>query len=157
LLATRDADLESGHWNWKSKEERVERGDLGLFAVECEGAIQGLMAIPARPRPAFLTPGQSLVYVDYLEAAPWNQRAPGRPRRFEGAGSALVIEAIIVSMELGFRGRVGLHSLPQAEHFYKNNCRMARVGLDPAYHDLAYFEYSEEAGIARLAQEGMVR
>jgi hypothetical protein len=151
------SDLESSHWNWKFKVERVERGELALFAVECEGAIQGLMASPTRPRPAVLTPRESVVYIDYLEAAPWNLHAPGRLRRFGGVGSALITEAIIMSMELGFHGRVGLHSLPQAERFYFENCRMRRIGTDPAYYDLVYFKYTEEAGTAFLVAEGMLK
>ena len=69
-LQASGSDLESSHWNWKFKVERVERGESMLFAVECEGAIQGLMAIPSVPRLSLLTPGQSVVYVDYLETAP---------------------------------------------------------------------------------------
>jgi hypothetical protein len=74
------------------------------------------------------------VYVDYLEAAPWNQRAPDRPPRFLGAGSALMADAILMSVELGLGGRVGLHSLPQAMAFYETNCQMSRVGPDPGYY-----------------------
>jgi hypothetical protein len=155
-LQVSETVLESSHWNWKAKMERIERGDLRLFALECEEAVQGLMAIPDRPRPSVLTPGESIVYVDYLESAPWNQIAPGRSRRFGGAGSALVIEAIVVSAELGLQGRVGLHSLPQSERFYADKFCMTRVGPDPTYNDLVYFEYSDGAGADWLAEQGTI-
>jgi hypothetical protein len=157
LAAAREAtglELESSHWNWIGKVERVERGELILIAVECEGAVQGLMAIPAQPRPSVLMPGRLVVYVDYLESAPWNLRAPNHPPRFKGAGKALIGQAIHFSEELGLGGRVGLHSLPQAEQFYEATCRMTRFGTDTGYHKLVYFEYDERAGSAWLAAEG---
>jgi hypothetical protein len=145
------APLESGHWKWTAKGERVDRGELSLVAVECVGDVQGLMAIPTRPRAATLSPGESVLYVDYLEAAPWNQRAPGHPPRFIGAGSVLIADAIRASDELGYGGRVGLHALPQAVTFYQHNCAMTRVGPDPEYYDLIYFEYADRAGLDWLA------
>lgn len=142
--------LESSHWNWVRKIERVEQGKLTLIAIECEGAVQGLMAIPTLPRPSVLTPGQSILYVDYLETAPWNQRVHDRPLRFAGVGTALIAEAIIISVELGLGGSVGLHSLNQAEHFYGKKCGMTRLGPDLGYYDLEYFEYAEGAGLKWL-------
>ncbi len=90
LTAAREAagqSLESSHWNWAGKAERVEAGVLFLVALECEGDVQGLMALPLQPRPATLTPGERLVYVDYLEAAPWNQRSPVPPAAISRCGS----------------------------------------------------------------------
>ena len=147
--------LENSHWNWVGKVPRVEAGELYLVGVECEGVVQGLMAIPLQPRLATLTPGEGLVYIDYIEAAPWNQRAPGHPPRFLGVGKALIGQAVLISRELGLRGRVGLHSLPQAELFYQAKCGMTRLGIDPHYHDLVYFEYTEEGANAWLAAEGI--
>src|SRR5262245_200004 len=71
--------LESGHWDWRDKAERVASGQLRVVAIELMVRVQGLMAITRDPRPSVLTPGQSVLYVDYLEAAPWNQRAPEHP------------------------------------------------------------------------------
>lgn len=143
--------LENRHWNWTNKIERVERGELVLHAVECAGAVQGLMAVGARPTASRLSGGAPCVYIDYLEAAPWNLVAPEHPARFGGVGKALFTEAIILSIELGFAGRVALHSLPQAEGFYSHGCNMARLGRDEAYHDLVYFEYDEARATEWLA------
>lgn len=147
--------LESSHWNWMGKAERVEKDVLSLVAVKCEGDVQGLMAIPLQSRPAMLAPGERLVYVDYLEAAPWNQRLPGRAQRFLGIGRVLIAQAIRISRELGLAGRVGLHSLPQAELFYATACRMPRTGPDPNYYGLVYFKYTGDAALAWLAAEGI--
>jgi hypothetical protein len=45
---------------------------------------------------------------------------------------------------MGLAGRAGLHSLPQAESFYKTRCRMTDFGPDPDYFDLVYFEYDPQ-------------
>ena len=39
-----------------------------------------------------------------------------------------------------FQGRVGLHSLPQANGFYANTCGMTDLGPDPHHRELRYFE-----------------
>nr|MDZ8169488.1 hypothetical protein [Nostoc sp. CmiSLP01] len=43
-------------------------------------------------------------------------------------------------MELGYEGRVGLHSLPGVEEFYDSQ-GMIDVGEDEDYDELVYFEY----------------
>ncbi len=125
-----------------------------LVAVEAEEDVQGLIALDRSSRPAVLTPGEAVVYVDYIEAAPWNLRAAAHPPHFLGAGTALIIEAVRLSKEWGLNGRVGLHSLPQAEPFYQHRCGMRRVGSDPNYYDLAYFEYPDGEGVAWLVSLG---
>ena len=77
-----------------------------------------------------------------MESAPWNLKGASAPPRFMGIGTVLIAEAVRLSLEMGLEGRVGLHSLPQAESFYKNRCRMTEFGADPGYYDLTYFEYT---------------
>ncbi len=40
-------------------------------------------------------------------------------------------------------GRIGLHSLRQAESFYRDTCGMAGLGEDPNEYNLPYFEMTE--------------
>lgn len=129
------APLEHAHWDWRNKADSVEAGRHMLVAIECDGKVQGLMAVLRLPRPARLGDGY-VVYVDYLEAAPWNLKSSADSPRFLGVGTVLIAEAVRISVEEGFEGRVGLHSLPQAEAFY-DKCRMTRLGEDPTYYDLA--------------------
>jgi hypothetical protein len=42
-----------------------------LVAIECEGEAQGIMALLRAPQPARFEDGH-VIYVDYLESAPWN-------------------------------------------------------------------------------------
>jgi hypothetical protein len=122
-----------------------------LVAVECDGEAQGLMAVLRMPRPARLD-GQ-LVYVDYLESAPWNLKGFADPPMFVGVGTVLIAEAVRLSLEMGFGGQVGLHSLPQAEAFY-TRCRMTRLGPDSSYYDLTYFEYTGQQAADWLGSIG---
>ena len=76
--------------------------------------------------------------------------------RFFGVGAVLVAEAIYLSREEGCDGRVGLHSLPQAEGFYAR-CGMTRVGFDPDYYDLPYYEFTSQQATNWLVSIGEPR
>jgi hypothetical protein len=89
-----------------------------------------------------------------LESAPWNLKQSTNTPRFIGVGTALIAEAIRIGVEAGLNGRVGLHSLPQAEGFYSHRCRMTRVGIDPNYFDLPYYEYLDHQATDWLVSIG---
>lgn len=87
--------LEHGHWDWGNKVGHYRPGWHCLVAVEAEGEVQGLMAVETLLRPSRLTPGGWVVYVDYVEAAPWNLAVPNVQRpRFAGVGTLLIGEAV---------------------------------------------------------------
>jgi hypothetical protein len=88
--------------------------------------------------------GQDLVYVDFVETAPWNwkESRAGRTPRLKGVGRQLVEIAVRWSLDLDLKGRLGLHALPQADEFYRTACEMNDFGADPAYRGLRYFEFS---------------
>jgi hypothetical protein len=146
--------LEHSHWEWQRKAGSVRAGRHVLVAVRCEGAVQGLMAVLQDVRPARLDKGGHVVYVDYLESAPWNLKLSPDPPRFLGVGTVLMAEAVRISREKRLGGRVGLHSLPQAETFYSQRCQMTLVGPDPGYENLTYFEYTTGQVDAWMASIG---
>src|SRR2546430_640950 len=137
---------EDSQWNWKWKAEKW-RPFLAFhsFAIVCERELQGLMLIndlkSARIKEQF---GKPLVYVELLASAPWNRSKIQKPKRYHGVGTVMMAAAIQLSLDLGFKGRVGLHSLPGAEPFYKNDCGMVPLGNDAAYGNWMYFEITEE-------------
>jgi hypothetical protein len=92
--------------------------------------------------------GKPVVYIDYLETAPWNvkflMKALGRKTRFSSVGTRLVEAAIRKSLEEGFKGRVALHSLPGAERFYLDVCGMTAFERDPAKQNLLWCEFTPE-------------
>ena len=98
------------------------------------------MAILNFPRTSRFDPAHQLVYVDYIENAPWNLLRIGKRRRFADIGRVLMTEAIRLSFELGHEGRIGLHSLPSAAAFYRDKIGMMDFGPDSNYGNLRYFE-----------------
>ena len=145
---------QSWHWNWTQKTTRVQ-GLLAFrgFSVVAQGVTQGLAQVDltkSAREPSQV--GKPLVYLDYVEVAPWNRPELGSPPRLRGVGSALITAAVALSEEEGFKGRIGLHSLPQADAFYRK-IGMTDLEQDPAYQNLRYFEMTAERARAFLEEE----
>lgn len=136
---------EDSHWDWQAKSQAVS-GLLGYqsFAIVCHNDLQGLMMTnnfaSARLPKQF---GKPLIYVEFVATAPWNRPGMEGPPRFRGVGETFVLAAIESSREAGFKGRVGLHSLPGAEVFYEKKCGLTRLGADSSHQELVYFEMTE--------------
>jgi hypothetical protein len=118
--------------------------------------MQGLMMVKTAGSVARLPPdtGKPLVYVDYVEVAPWNLRALTDTPRFGAIGVRLFEAAVRVSTGEGFHGRVGLHSLPQAEAFYRDTCLMSSLGVDASYQNLPYYELTRDRATQFLSGGG---
>jgi hypothetical protein len=84
-----------------------------------------------------------LLYVGFLESAPWNTRTLSNRPRFKAVGTTLMFAAVEISRENGWHGRLGLHSLPQAEEFYRR-VGMTRLRTDPEHEGLAYYELTAD-------------
>jgi len=142
----RDKWPQSRHWDWRDKLSEIEKLlAKQCFSVVCQGETQGLMAVDlTKSARVGEQRGKPIVYVDYLETAPWNRPELYKPPRFRGVGSILVRTAIECSQQEEFKGRIGLHSLPQADQFYREKCGMTDLGPDSAYQNLRYFEMTQE-------------
>lgn len=145
------------HWDWRSKVPKLSLLAYRGVGIEATGEVQGLILVATANYAARLPGdlGKPLVYVDYVESAPWNVEPLAESPRHGGVGKRLVWAAVRVSRDEGFHGRVGLHSLPQAEGFYEHKCGMVRMGPDPDYHGLEYFEMTRERAQAILAGGGL--
>lgn len=136
-----------GHWDWRKKWSYYSTQlSYQSFAIECNGQTQGLMIVNTIKRCRIaLQANMHLVYVEYLEAAPWNRRNIPNWNGLSGVGTVLIAAAIQLSVDEGNRGRIGLHSLPQADTFYRDKCGMTDLGPDSTYnpHPLRYFEMTE--------------
>lgn len=142
VRATPPEDL---HWEWDKKTE-WSRSKLALqrFALTAEGELQGLMMLNlAKYSKLPNQVGRHVTYVEFLATAPWNRPDFVAESRYRGVGLALMRVAIEVSRSESFKGRVGLHSLPQACAFYRKVCGMTELGADTDYHGLVYFEMTE--------------
>ncbi|BAY50418.1 hypothetical protein SAMD00079811_80470 (plasmid) [Scytonema sp. HK-05] len=132
---------EDKYWDWIFKLRYiVNQENLEGYAVECENKTQGLMIIETQMHGSRLNIGKRLVYVDGIATAPTNRIEIQRPPQFKGVGQALLNFARIRSVELGYEGRVGLHSLPRSEGFYEKQ-NMFNCGPEEDYDNLVYFEY----------------
>lgn len=143
----RRPDAEHSHWDWRNKTDPDLLRWLRLFAIERDG-VQGLMAVLNRPTPSRLAPDAPLMYVSVLETAPWNLPQFTDSPLYSGCGIQLLAAAAEMSEVSGWGGRIGLHSLEQAEWFY-DHCGMTRVGPDVEYGRLVYYEL-EPGGAVRL-------
>ena len=146
---------QSRHWDWRRK-VAVLQGMLANpgFSIVCDGLTQGMMIVDTVKYRGRLDDqrGQHLVYVEFVENAPWNRPELFDPPRYRGVGSILIRAAVALSEELEFHGRIGLHSLPQANGFYANTCGMTDLGADPDHEGLRYFEMSPENAQAFIAK-----
>ena len=135
------------HWDWRRKVEALQ-GMLANpgFSIVCDGLTQGMMIVDTAKHRCRIDGqrGQHLVYVEFVENAPWNRAELFAPPRYRGVGSILVRAAIALSEESEFHGRIGLHSLPQANGFYANTCGMTDLETDPNREGLRYFEMTPE-------------
>jgi hypothetical protein len=91
---------QSWHWDWQKKAAQV----VGLlafqgFSVICAGMTQGLMRVDlTKVARAPEQKSKPLVYVDYLEVAPWNRPDLGQTVRYRGVGTALMVAAAALSV-----------------------------------------------------------
>jgi hypothetical protein len=139
---------QSLHWDWSKKAPLLNRLEATGVGLEVDAAWQGLMLTRTALYTARLPAdrGKPLVYIDFLESAPWNWHLPelGQAGKFQGIGATLFRVAVEQSLSEGFHGRVGLHSLPQSDGFYRQKVGMTEVARDPRKQNLMYFELSRE-------------
>ena len=135
------------HWDWMKKARHyLPQAGYEFVTIECEEMIQGLMLYNrlASSPVSQNEKGepQSIIYVEYLEAAPWNLWDYSNTPRFGAVGTRLLAFAALnakVSDE-----SVGLHSLPKVIPFYLKH-GFTDYGLDTEREDqLRYMELPKE-------------
>ena len=137
-----DLPLQHDHWDWKTKKEK-SASDSRFFGVQCEGKMQGMMKLSAgHPCQIAEQNEKELVYIEYIEIAPWNLRDLAETPQYRGVGSFFIEAAIQLSHQVGTEGRVGLHSLKQSEQFYRNS-DMTDCGLQKMGYSLYNYRYFE--------------
>jgi hypothetical protein len=146
---------EHSHWNWENKADNSALSDMvqTRFAIVYQDEIQGLMLVERMTQYAKLLPdkGKPIVYIKFLEAAPWNLALYTDSRKFFGVGRVFLRIAVDFSVGEGCDGRVGLHALPQAEAFYRT-IGMTELDYDPTHENLRHFEFT-----CKQAQEYLER
>lgn len=139
-------NLEDCMWQWPKKcQDRLGKLEWASFALRCGGNTQGLTFLNMLRRarlPSQLN--QHLVYIDLVSTAPWNRPRFSPQPLYCGVGTVLITEAILLSRDEGFEGRIGLHSLPGSETVYRDKFGMDCLGPDPTYDNLLYFELTPQ-------------
>ena len=145
--------IQDEHFDWPEKcLERAEQLAWPSFALRCGGQTQGMMYVNLLQTSQI--PGhekQPLVYVDLLATAPWNRSRLVGDSRYGGVGVVLMTEAVLLSIDEEFAGRIGLHSLPQSDGFYETKLGMTGLGK-LGRHPLNYFEFDPRGAEAWLAR-----
>lgn len=136
---------ESLGWDWKRKAPLLGQLAIGGYGIVESSQWQAVCLVDCVCHQSRL-PGQlgkPLVYLDFIEIAPWNWNVPGTGQigLFGACGKILFERVRERSFDEGFRGRLGLHSLPQAETFYRDACGMTPLGMDASKENLMYFEF----------------
>ena len=147
-----DANVADVYWQWPSKfKDRTGQLQWASYSLRGAGLTQGLMYVNLVRRcrlPSQLN--QHMIYVDLVSTAPWNRPRLTPNPVYGGVGGILLTEAIIRSLDEGFEGRVGLHSLPGAEPLYRK-FEMECLGPDEDYDDLPYYELTPQRATQLLA------
>lgn len=149
---------QSHHWDWADKTSQPLLLSRSAYAVRCNGSLQGLMRVRSSVGGCRIASqrGKDCIYVDYIETAPWNQVQYSDSPQYALVGTVLVAAALHLSIDQGLRGRIGLHSLPQADRWYAEHLGMKDLGLDKNLYEgrLKYFETTPE--IAQNILNGVV-
>jgi GNAT superfamily N-acetyltransferase len=138
-------------WDWPALAQRAEETTgLLCLGLATAGGIQGLMALgesSATGEWSRLDAAKgAIVYVEYLAVHPANRPTPVGTRAVRGVGITLLGAAAQLARALGFQGRVGLHSTPDAEEFYR---RVGFTDVRREHCDDGEWLYFERAGDER--------
>lgn len=128
-------------WPWDYKLRQAQQEErFEAYAIEIEKFVHGLLYLETQWHRSGLPQRYPLVYVQALVSAPWNRKEIEDPPYLRGVGKTLLLFARERSQQLGYQGRVGLHSIPEAKGFY-DRMGMPSYGPDPDKEGLIYFEY----------------
>lgn len=126
------------HWDWFAKAVKYTTEEYEWFHLYADDKPQAACVI-YHPEASALEPGD-IFYVKFVAVAPWNLPCSFRPREFSGLGEIVLRAAQRFSVKvLNLRPGFCLHSLPQAEKFYKK-LKMIKVEGKEDSQSLAYFE-----------------
>jgi len=153
------------HWNERihiaekrAEETAVEPEPIELVVLTALHHLQGIM-IAGPSEEVNLPPSSTdrLLYIAYMATAPWN-REPFLPplglvpSSLKGVGKALVKQAVCLSRQLGYGGRIGLRAMGRSAAFYRK-IGMARVKGKvkcSEYPGDPWFELTEQGAEALL-------
>lgn len=116
--------------------------DTKFYVLECNCMTQGVICLTSNYL-SMLEPSKNLLYLNLLNVAPWNRLEIQDPPDFKGVGTTLTTFAVTHSINFGFQGRIGLHSVEKAEKFYEK-MHFVNLGHDISHQNLKYLELPKD-------------
>lgn len=139
LAATEQPDA---GWIWDYKLRQSQNNErYEAYVLTVDEFPQGLMFIETQWHRSHWPQRWPLIYVEAIATAPWNRTVIEQPPWLRRVGASLLLFARQRSIDLGYNGRVGLHSLQNSENFYRRQ-GMPEHGPDSEKDELVYFEYN---------------
>lgn len=156
--ALRSAGVPTSDWPWRAQIESalVEDGRHCLV-VERGARREALMSLTLDRSRLITEPSRAIVYVEYIAVAPENLPPPIGTKAIRGLGALLMREAMRFSLQLGLEGRVGLHSKPESEGFYRGLGMRDVLREETADGTWLYFESEPSAALRLLEEENALR
>lgn len=146
---------QNGGWNWKRKSKKLQFLAIRGFGVRIGDDWQGaaLIDVASYCSRSSKDPRKPIVYLDYLEVAPanWPEKISGKAPLYLGCGSQMLRQVVFESVDEGYSGRIGLHSLDQSRAFYERH-GMSLIEIDAKKENLAYYEFTKEESESFLAK-----
>lgn len=83
----RQVAAEDKFWDWVVKKRiSISSDNFESYAIEYEGAAQGLITLETQWHRSWIDRRQRLVYAEALSSAPWNRVLIQQPPAFRGVG-----------------------------------------------------------------------
>jgi len=115
----------SATWDWAAAVRAASTEGHTCLAISRPDKLDGLVSLSVTDSElSRLEPGRPIVYIDWIDSAPHNRKRFGR-QEVKNVTRLLLGVAIDISRQLGFGGRIGLHSGPLVETYYRDHLGMA--------------------------------
>lgn len=144
-------------WKWAdfAGESRMNQWSECLGIRIADGSVQGAINYRLDGK-SLVNNDLGTVFVHHLATATWNRPWLVESPQYRGAGTALLVTAVLHSYSLGLRGRVVVPSLP-TEHtrsFYEN-FGFQQIGEDEG--GIIDYELTSDAAQQWLREEGYLK
>jgi hypothetical protein len=115
-----DDAMEEAAWPWRKHIQAAATEEARLCLALARGdTLEALISLTHGEEFSRFAPGAQMVYVEYVCSAPWYRFGDPPPRKLYGLGKFLLRASVQLSVDLKFDGRVGLHSKPKVEDYYR--------------------------------------
>ncbi|MGI2151874.1 hypothetical protein ACROAK_03130 [Shewanella oncorhynchi] len=136
--------VEDAHWKWLDKSFFYNSDEYQWYFLKTSSDVEAV-CLTYHPKASELYSG-NIFYIEFIAVAPWNRDDPMEQKRFKSLGSLLMRIVINYSVtKLGLTYGFSLHSLPQANGFYK------RIGMTHCKNadkdSLEYFEMDVDSSM----------